>query len=208
MVKTNTQPDVRAVIFDMGCVLVNMNSAPLKEKLYVNLKTDERQKPERRFLRNPIMRSFNRGQITPEEFHRQVCASCRLDMDFETFKNLWCDIFWTMDGMEDLVGRISQKMAVGLLSDTDPLHWDYIQTTWPWIGQIKNPTFSFEVGVMKPDAGIYLAAAQNAQTSPQHCLFIDDMQANVEGARAAGMQAIRFESVYTLARDLKKIQLL
>ena len=61
---------------------------------------------------------------------------------------------------------------------------------------------------MKPNAGVYLAAAENVQTPPQHCLFIDDLQANVEGARAAGMQAIRFESVYTLARDLKKIQLL
>jgi FMN phosphatase YigB (HAD superfamily) len=55
---------------------------------------------------------------------------------------------------------------------------------------------------MKPDTAIYLAAAQNVQTPPPQCLYIDDLQANVEGARAAGMQAIRFENKDSLARDL------
>jgi putative hydrolase of the HAD superfamily len=205
---TRTQSDIQAVIFDLGRVLVNMDSAPLKKKLYVNLKANGIQKPERQFLHNPIMIAFNRGQITPGEFYRRVCSKYRLDMDFEAFKNLWRDIFWAMDGMEELFGRVSENMPVGLLSDTDPIHWNYIRTKWPWIDQIKKPTLSYEVGVMKPNAAIYLAAAENVQTPPQHCLFIDDLQANVEGARAAGMQAIRFESVYTLARDLKKIQLL
>ena len=61
---------------------------------------------------------------------------------------------------------------------------------------------------MKPNAGVYLAAAQNVQTPPQHCLFIDDLQANVEGARAVGMHAIRFENVEALVRDLKDLDVL
>ncbi|MDH4202877.1 MAG: HAD family phosphatase [Phycisphaerae bacterium] len=203
MTDTGTQPDIRAVIFDLGGgVLVNMDSAPLKEKLYVNLNPDEIGEPERHFLRNPIMVSFNRGQTTPEEFFRRTCERYRLDLDFETFKDLWCDMFWTMDGMEELVGRVSKKATIGLLSDTDPLHWNYIRTTWPWINRIKKPTLSFEVGVMKPDAAIYLAASENVRTPPPQCLFIDDLQANVDGARAAGMRAIRFENRDSLARDL------
>jgi len=203
MTDTGTQPDIRAIIFDLGRVLVNMDSAPLKKKLYVNLNPDEIQEPERNFLCNPIMVSFNRGQTSPEEFHRKICNTYRLDMDFETFKALWCDMFWTMDGMEELVGRISKKITVGLLSDTDPLHWNYIRTTWPWINHIKKPTLSFEVGVMKPNAAIYLAAAENVQTPPPQCLFIDDLQANVDGARAVGMRAIRFEDAEELTRRLK-----
>ncbi|MHC5119819.1 MAG: HAD family hydrolase [Planctomycetota bacterium] len=202
MTDTGTQPNIRAVIFDLGRVLVNMDSAPLKEKLYVNLSPDEIGKPERNFLCNPIMVSFNRGQTAPEEFFRRICERYRLDLDFETFKDLWCDMFWTMDGMEALVDRVSKKATVGLLSDTDPLHWNYIQTTWPWINRIKKPTLSFEVGAMKPDAAIYLAAAENVQTPPPQCLFIDDLQANVDGARAVGMRAIRFENRDSLARDL------
>jgi FMN phosphatase YigB (HAD superfamily) len=61
---------------------------------------------------------------------------------------------------------------------------------------------------MKPNAEIYLAAAKNVNTPPEHCLFIDDLQINVEGARAAGMQATRFENIDALARELKKMGLL
>ena len=208
MTDTTTQPEIRAIIFDMGRVLVNMNSAPLKEKLYKNLKANEIQKPERQFLHNPIMIAFNRGQITPEEFHQRICSNYRLDMDFETFKNLWCDIFWTMDSMEELLGRISKKMAIGLLSDTDPLHWNFIRTTWPWIGQIKNPTLSYEIGAMKPNPEIYLAAAENVNTPPEHCVFVDDLQDNVDGARAIGMLGIRFEDVNSLAHELDALGLL
>jgi FMN phosphatase YigB (HAD superfamily) len=34
-------------------------------------------------------------------------------------------------------------------------------------------------------------------------LFIDDLESNVEGARLAGMKAIRFESVEKLKASLK-----
>jgi FMN phosphatase YigB (HAD superfamily) len=35
---------------------------------------------------------------------------------------------------------------------------------------------------------------------------VDDKEANVLGARAVGMQAIRFQSVEQLAKDLKKLE--
>lgn len=196
---------IQAVIFDMGRVLVNMDSAPLKEKLYKNLEENEIKEPERQFLHNPMMVSFNQGQITPDEFHRQVCKKYRLEMDLETFEKLWRDIFWTMDGMEELVGRVSSRIKVGLLSDTDPVHWNYIRQRWPWIDAIKKPTLSFEVGAMKPSAEIYLAAANNVNTPPERCLFIDDLKANVEGALAVGMQGIRFESAARLEEQLRGI---
>ncbi len=204
---TDKLNDIQAVIFDLGRVLVNMDSEPLKEKLFKNFKADDIQKPEHRFLNNPIMVSFNCGRLSPEDFHHRVRNTYHLDMNFQAFKALWCDIFYTMEGMEELVGRVCEKVPVGLLSDTDPLHLDYIRTKWPWINQIKNPTVSYEVGVMKPDAAIYLAAARNVATDPRHCLFIDDLQANVEGARAVGMGAIRFENPEQLAKHLDSIGL-
>ncbi|MEN8127271.1 MAG: HAD family phosphatase [Planctomycetota bacterium] len=204
MCSQTLKPSVRAVIFDLGRVLVNMDSGPLKEKLFQNFKADDIEKPERQFLKNPIMVSLNCGRLSPVDFHRQVCDACRLDMNLQTFKALWCDIFWTMDGMEELVGEVCKKVPVGLLSDTDPVHWEYIRTRWPWIGSIANPTLSYEVGVMKPSPAIYLAAAGHVQTPPEQCLFIDDLQANVDGARAVGMQGIRFESVEHLKQEIKK----
>lgn len=49
---------------------------------------------------------------------------------------------------------------------------------------------SDEVGLRKPDPEIYLVAAQRLDVIPQACVFVDDMLANVEGARAVGMAGV------------------
>ena len=199
--------DIQAVIFDLGRVLVNIDNTLLVKKLSKGLEAADLQELARKTMRDPAMVAFNTGRIGPEEFYWRMCETYRLEPDFETFKRLWCEIFYTMDGMEDLVSSLNSRLVIGLLSDTDPIHWEHIQTTWPWIGRIKKPTLSYEVGVMKPNAAIYLTAARNVATELAHCLFIDDLEANVEGARAVGMQAIRFEDPATLLKDLDGIDL-
>jgi putative hydrolase of the HAD superfamily len=149
------------------------------------------------------MAEFNTGRIGVAEFHRRMCARYELSMDLDTFKRLWCEIFYTMEGMEELVGQIKQTIIIGLLSDTDPIHWNHIRTTWPWIAAIANPTVSYEIGVMKPNPEIYRAAAANVRTPTEHCLFVDDLQDNVNGARAVGMSSVRFESVSLLREQLR-----
>jgi putative hydrolase of the HAD superfamily len=51
---------------------------------------------------------------------------------------------------------------------------------------------SARIGAAKPDAAIYLAAAAEAGTTPQRCLFVDDSAANVEAARELGMTGHHF----------------
>jgi putative hydrolase of the HAD superfamily len=61
---------------------------------------------------------------------------------------------------------------------------------------------------MKPDPIIYLIAAENVQALPENCLYIDDLEDNVEAARTAGMTAVRFENTAQLKTALKKFKLL
>ncbi|MCD8149383.1 MAG: HAD family phosphatase [Clostridiales bacterium] len=49
--------------------------------------------------------------------------------------------------------------------------------------------YSAEVGVVKPDARIYRCLLDRFRLRAEECLFLDDRNDNVEGARAVGMQA-------------------
>jgi putative hydrolase of the HAD superfamily len=49
---------------------------------------------------------------------------------------------------------------------------------------------SDEVGLRKPDPEIYLLTARRLGVRPDECVFVDDMLANVQGARALGMAGI------------------
>jgi len=55
-------------------------------------------------------------------------------------------------------------------------------------------TFSFEVGSVKPDPAIYLAACRALSVSPSRCLFVGDGNGReLEGAMEVGMTAVRIE---------------
>jgi putative hydrolase of the HAD superfamily len=51
---------------------------------------------------------------------------------------------------------------------------------------------SAEVGMAKPERAIYTLAAARLGLSPGQCVFVDDLDANVEAAREVGMQAVLF----------------
>jgi putative hydrolase of the HAD superfamily len=58
------------------------------------------------------------------------------------------------------------------------------------------------LGLRKPDVRIYRTAIDLTQREPDECLFVDDRPLNVDGARQAGMRAIRFENAGQLRREL------
>jgi len=51
---------------------------------------------------------------------------------------------------------------------------------------------SADVGLAKPDGRVYELAARRLGLAQAECLFVDDLESNVEAARAAGMHAVQF----------------
>lgn len=104
---------------------------------------------------------------------------------------------------------------------------DYIKTlkTYYKIGMLSNAYFgtakrkfspdqlalfdevivSAEVGMIKPEPAIYRYAAEKLGVEPTECAYIDDLPPYVEGAKAVGMQALRYEDVPQVKRELEKI---
>jgi putative hydrolase of the HAD superfamily len=62
--------------------------------------------------------------------------------------------------------------------------------------------FSSELGLVKPEPGIFEAAIEIVSAPPSEILFVDDRAANVEAAVDAGMQAILFSSAAQLQAEL------
>jgi putative hydrolase of the HAD superfamily len=62
---------------------------------------------------------------------------------------------------------------------------------------------SAEVGLMKPDPRIYRLALEELAARPEESVFIDDVQANVDGARSVGMAGIHFQDPAAALDELK-----
>ena len=67
---------------------------------------------------------------------------------------------------------------------------------------------SARLGVAKPDPQAFVAVAAALDTVPERCLFVDDTLPNVDGARAAGMQAEQFTDAASLRSLLERAGLL
>ena len=50
------------------------------------------------------------------------------------------------------------------------------------------------VGARKPEPRIYEVVLEQVGAAPEACVLLDDFEVNCEGARAAGMAAVRFVS--------------
>lgn len=185
--------EISAVIFDLGRVLVDWDIADTIWDLIL-----AEVGPRRRAWES-LYAELATGRLAPEGFYRKLKERVDIRVDFERFVAGWCEIFFPMPGMEELFAEVEERVAVGLLSDTDPIHWDYLPPRYPFLKRIKKPTLSYEIGFMKPAPQAYLAAARDVGFPPKACFFTDDKQENVEGARRAGMDAVRFSG----AEDLR-----
>lgn len=56
--------------------------------------------------------------------------------------------------------------------------------------EFDTVVLSFNEGMIKPDPNIFLLTAERLGVLPEECIMIDDREANCDGARRAGMQAI------------------
>jgi HAD superfamily hydrolase (TIGR01509 family) len=64
---------------------------------------------------------------------------------------------------------------------------------------------SAEVGLVKPDERIYRLALEEMHARAEESVFLDDVLANIEGARAVGMQGIHFTHPERSLDELKRL---
>ncbi|HUU02318.1 MAG TPA: HAD-IA family hydrolase [Myxococcota bacterium] len=201
-------PKPEAVIFDLGRVLVGVDvSRGLWKRLLATLEKQNSATPAGRAWRETYS-LFATGQMPPGEFHTRVCRLLGQEMPYPDFVGQWCDVFYDLQGAQETLRAVAAQLPTGLLSDTDPLHWRHEIDRNSWLSLIERPTLSFETGVLKPAREAYRAAARNVGVEPASCLFIDDLEENVAGAREVGMQALLFTGHPELGIGLARVGVL
>lgn len=157
---------------------------------------------ERGFI--PLLQSYERGAISSEMFSRSVAALAELEIPHDEFAAAWSDIFWLNEPVATLLRTLkAQGYTLVLGSNTNDLHASQFRAQFAdTLAVLDAIVLSHEVGHIKPSSEFYLACAEAAGAAPADCVFIDDLAENVEGARAAGLQAVQFGDVPSLLSDL------
>lgn len=107
-----------------------------------------------------------------------------------------------VDGMELLLPQLASRWPLHLVSNYNRPWYEEIERRFRlsrWIGA-DHP--SFVLGARKPEPLYYQRVLQRIVVRPGEILFVDDRELNVAAARAAGMQALRFQGADELRNHL------
>ncbi len=201
------QSPIEVVLFDLGNVILPFNHYQIAEKLSRFSQKREFQDPQRIFsylfnFEKGAINGYEVGKVSSLEFFQSLKEWLRLPISFEEFIPIWNDIFIENQKVSEIIRSLKGKKKLGMVSNTNPLHFDYVLSKFPIVRVFDRWILSHEVGFKKPTVEIFQIAMEWASVEPEKILFIDDMKGHVEVAISLGMQGTHFISAPQLKQEL------
>jgi 2-haloacid dehalogenase len=106
------------------------------------------------------------------------------------------------DSVAIMEGLIAEGRDVTMLTNFASDTFREAQVRFPFLTKPRGVTVSGDIGLIKPDIAIYETHAKSFGLNPAATIFIDDSAPNVEGAKAAGWDAVLFTGADKLRADL------
>ena len=191
---------IESVIFDWGGVLIDDPRPGLlrycAEAFGVS---QEHYTP----VHDSFLGKFGKGLISEEEFWQGI--SRKLGKPAPQVPSLWYEAFRSVCVPRPevflLVSSLHEKgYKTALLSNTElPAVERFHELNYDMFDAL---VFSCEQGVAKPERRIYEIMLEKLGSEALRSVFIDDRQAYIQGARAAGLNTVLFKSIDQMKHEL------
>lgn len=198
---------LRAVIFDIGRVLVRLDIARSLTGLArgISLSPDEIWSA---IQTDPRWQDWQEGRIAPHDWHLHLTRRLGSPLTFDEFRDAWNR---SLDPQplqsDDLFKTLAKNKRLALLSNTDPIHVAHLESTYSFF-QFFPPAgriYSCSVRASKPSPVIFQAALKVVKAQAAETVFIDDILEYVEAARSLGLRSIQYLNPEQLRADLRSI---
>jgi 2-haloacid dehalogenase len=188
-------------VFDIGGVLIDWNPRHLYAKLF-----DDDHAMER-FLTEVCSPAWNLEQDRGRPWDEAVALLVERHPDqadlIRAYDTRWDEmVSGAFDDTVALLERARARGPVHAITNFSEAKFRRACARFPFLTGFDVCVVSGIEGLVKPDPAIYHRLLERTGLPPEACLFIDDAAHNVEGARAVGMHAVRFESAARLERDM------
>jgi putative hydrolase of the HAD superfamily len=156
--------------------------------------------------RNPI-HALERGECTGAEFERILAAELqRTDGEAVAAEGLLRRMFAASAPIPAMYDTIRALRGAGFGTALLSNSWgcdEYPRADFPALFDVV--VISAEVGMRKPEERIFRHAAQALGLETQECVFIDDVQANIDAAVACGMTGVLHTEAAATAAALQDL---
>lgn len=195
-------------IFDIGGVLVNFDyeevAALLTEVNHCELDA------VRSLFAYESLYQVESGRISVSDFFTKYISPVLSKVSYEDWINVFENHFTLNSVGLELLLELKQKgRKVYILSNLAEFHKIAIERKIPgFFEHCELNFFSYEMGYHKPELEIFQKLCKTIGDRPQNCVFLDDVQKNIEGAQKAGMKGILFsnERIDQVREKVRKLE--
>lgn len=185
-------PPIQALILDLGNVLAFHDNVKLFGELARAFRTTGEEMKAR--LDGGLWDRVNRGQLPGDRLRQELVARLGYELSAPEWLELWSCHFTINEPMVAHVERLVGRVRLVLLSNTHDQHIDYLRPRLPVLSRFDGLVLSYEVGMVKPERGIYERAMAVAGVPPWRAAFFDDVERYAQAASDAGLHGRVFHS--------------
>ncbi|HKT12689.1 MAG TPA: HAD hydrolase-like protein [Terriglobia bacterium] len=144
----------------------------------------------RRFQESTLSTLYESGKLSSGSFYREMSSLLKITLPYQSFCAEWSSIF-DLDSTVDLpfLSSLARDYVLVLVSNTNEIHFDFMQQQYPVLRAFHRFALSFQVGAAKPAREIYSAALKMAQVDASEVFYADDIKSYVDAALDLGFRA-------------------
>ncbi|MGN6472213.1 MAG: HAD family hydrolase [Mycobacteriales bacterium] len=150
--------------------------------------------------------ALERGEVEVPDFERELASRLKtLDGRPVEADGLLTRMFSGFGHEPAMTEALRHAKAAGLATALLSNSWglDYPRETWGELFDVV--VISGEVGMRKPEPGIFHLAAQRLGLAPEACVFVDDLAPNIRGAEAVGMVGVHHVTPQQTIEELETL---
>ena len=200
---------IKAIFFDLGNVLIKINSNRLIKGWQAHGNINPKRVIEY-FLDSDNMNRYMEGKLSSSVFYTKTKRLFKLDIKYREFYDIWNSIFLSYPEMDDIIKTLKRdypEIKLILVSNTNEAHYDFIRQEFKILDFFDHLVVSHEIGVQKPRPEIFLEAMKYSQALPKETFYTDDRDDLIEKARVMGIRAYQFAGHEELSRQLEKFNI-
>ena len=190
---------IKAIIFDMGGVLVDLDIEDCKKAFKERLGYYDIDEIIDACHQKGIYGDLEEGILSADDFRSIVLAGSRPDAVAEDVDEAMSHILVGIEPYKaEMLKRLSEKYELYMLSNNNPICVRYSRKMFedagiPLDNIFRKCYFSYEMKALKPSETFYRNVVSDIVLPSEQMLFIDDSMKNVEGSMAAGLPAVFYQ---------------
>ncbi len=185
---------IKGICFDLDGVFFTRAGLVALVKELTEVSGGDETKVKEAILSGNEMIDYKNGKLSEEAFWQSVNIRLGIQWSVQEYRNLYAKHYQIDPNVLSVVKSVrSQGYKTLICSNNYKTRVEVLQEKFNFLALFDVAIFSYQVGISKPDIGIFQKMVEAAELEPNEIVYADDQETKLLGAQSLGI----ITSVYT-----------